>query len=212
MKIGGAKDGVSSIQVYTEDTGSFCQQPSTTPTLNANGTYSTAISIGQLGQDGTSCTIGGVEITDGAGDISLYGDEFQLPSLGLTVTNTPDTTPPVATSATLSVTSLPQSEIPDEGNTVYITVDTKKLLAPIDGSGSTLYSSTGATVGEEGGGAGVGSNGQLMVGIDLPYGLGVGTYTVGFSLTDAGGLTTDYGMPGSAAVPGGALKLTITAG
>ena len=91
-------------------------------------------------------------------------------------------------------------------------MDTKTLLAPIDGSGSTLYSSTGTVVGEENGGASVNGSGQLTIGIDIPYGLAVGTYTVGFSLTDKGGLTTDYGMPGSAAVPGGPLTLTITSG
>ena len=214
MDVSGAEGGVASIQLYldTDGAGSWCSQKSTTPTLNADGSYSVTVAMDELVQNSTTCTIDGVAITDGAGDVSLYGDYFTPTSLGLTVTNTPDTTPPVATSASLSVTTLPQSEISSEGNTVYINVDTKTLTAPIDSSGSTLYDSTGTAVGEEGGGASVGGNGQLTIGIDIPYNLAVGTYTVGFSLTDKGDLTTEYGMTGSAAAPSGTLTLTITAG
>jgi len=214
MDASGAQGGVSSIQLYldTNDAGSDCSQKSTTPTVNADGSLSVTVTMDELIQNSATCTIDGVAITDGAGDVSLYGDYFTPTSLGLTVTNSPDTTPPVATSAVISVASLPQSEIGDDGNTVYLTVDTKKLLAPINGSSSTLYSSSSTVVGEEGGGASVNASGQVMIGIDIPYGLAVGTYTVGFSLTDKGGLTTEYGMPGSAAVPGGTIKFTITSG
>jgi hypothetical protein len=214
MNAGGAQDGVASIQLYldTNGAGSWCSQQSTTPTVNADGSLSVTVTMDELVQGSTTCTIDGVAITDGAGDVSLYGDYFTPTSLGLTVTSTPDTTPPVATSAVLSVTSLPQSEISSEGDTVYLTVDTKKLTAPINGSSSTLYNSSGTAVGEEGGGASVNAGGQLTIGLDIPNGLAVGTYTVGFSLTDKGNLTTQYGMPGSAAVPGGTLKFTITSG
>jgi len=212
MNISGAKGGVASVQTFTQGTGSFCSQPSTTPTAGSNGSFSVSMTQDELIQISTSCTIEGIEITDGAGDVSLYGSTFLQNSLGLTVTNTPDTTPPVATSVVLSVASLPQSEIGSEGNGVYLTVDTKKLLAPIDGSSSTLYSSTGAVVGSEFGGANANASGQVQIGIDIPIGLAVGTYTVGFSISDKGNLTTDYGMPGSAAAPGGTIKFTITSG
>jgi hypothetical protein len=46
-------------------------------------------------------------------------------------------------------------------------------------------------------------------------GLGVGAYTIGFTLTDALGATTSYGVlgnPGSEPVPGGPLVFTVTEG
>lgn len=210
MDVSGAQGGVSSIQLYTLDGVSTCSQQSTTPTIDSDGSLSVKVTMDELIQFRSSCTIDGIAITDGQGDVALYGADFTPTALGLTVTNTPDTTPPVATSAKLNITSVPQSQA--LSTQVYITVQTKSLLAPIDGSASNLYNSSGTVVGEEGGGASVDANGQLMISVYLPAGLAVGTYTVGFSLTDKGGLTTTYGEPGSAAVPGGALTLTVTSG
>jgi hypothetical protein len=52
------------------------------------------------------------------------------------------------------------------------------------------------------------SEGDVQIIADLA----VGTYAVGFALTDEGSPTTEYGMPESAALPGGTLASTNTSG
>jgi hypothetical protein len=213
MDITGAQDGVSSIQLYTFGTGSFCEQVSTTPTKDADGSYSVSLTMDQTsGNGGTTCTIEGIAITDGAGDLSLYGTDFTPASVGVEITTVPDTTPPVATAASMSVTSIEQSQLPTLGNTVYAIAQTKILMAPIDGFSTTVYNSSGTAVATESGGASVGATGQVDLGLGLPDTLPVGTYTVAFSLTDAGDLTASYGGPGQTPVPGGPLTFTVTAG
>jgi hypothetical protein len=213
MDITGAQGGVSSIQLYTSGSDSFCEQESTTPTMDADGSYSISLTVDQTsGNGGSTCTIDGIAITDGAGNVSLYGSDFTPASVGLDITTVPDTTPPVATAASMSVTSIEQSQLPNLGNTVYPIVQTELLIAPIDSFTTTVYNSSGTAVGTEGGGVSVGASGQVDLGLDLPYTLPVGTYTVAFSLTDAGGLTTSYGGPGQNPVPGGPLTFTVTAG
>ena len=212
MDITGAKDGVSSIQLYTYDGASDgCRQQSTTPTVSGD-VYSLPITVYQVIQNSSLCQIAGIAITDGAGDLSLYGIDFTPTDLGLKVTNVPDTTPPVALSATMSLTSIAQSNLADDGGEVYATVQTKTLVAPVDEASSTVYDSSGDAVAELSGGASVNAQGQLMVGLGLPFTLPVGTYTVTFSLTDAAGLTTSYGGKGQTPVPGGPLTFAVTAG
>jgi hypothetical protein len=209
MDITGAQGGVSSIQLYSNG---FCPQSSTTPVKNANGSYSVTLTIPQLIQQSSSCTIDGVAITDGAGDLSLYGDDFTPTSVGIDITNVPDTTPPVATAASMSVTSIEQSQLPDEGDTIFPIVQTETLMAPINGDSTTVYDSSGTVVAESGGGVSVGANGVVDLNLGLPFTLPVGTYTVAFSLTDSGDLTTSYGGPGQKPVPGGPLTFTVTSG
>jgi hypothetical protein len=73
----------------------------------------------------------------------------------------------------------------------------------VSGFSTTVYDSTGTPVpgDEEFGGVSEGADGTVLLGVGLPYGMAPGTYTVGFSVTDAGGLTTSYG-PGGRPVPG----------
>jgi len=51
-------------------------------------------------------------------------------------------------------------------------------------------------------------HGQLQLFV-LTSGLAAGTYTVGFTIVDVGGLQNTYG-PGGLPVPGGPLTLTVT--
>jgi hypothetical protein len=213
MDITGAQGGVSSIQLYTSGTGEPCVQVSTTPTKDADGSYSVSLTMDQaFGNGGSTCTIEGIAITDGAGDLSLYGIDFTSANVGVEITNVPDTTPPVATAASMSVTSIEQSQLPTLGNTVYAIVQTEILMVPIDQASTTVYDSSGTAVASESFGVSVGASGQVDLGLGLPSTLPVGTYTVAFSLTDAGGLTTSYGGPGQNPVPGGPLTFTVTAG
>ncbi len=77
------------------------------PTLNPDGTYSVAVSVFSIA---TSCSVDGIAVVDGAGHVSVYGAEYGLPDLGITLTRVPDTTPPVATGAALSATTITPTE------------------------------------------------------------------------------------------------------
>lgn len=209
----GAQQGISAVYVDAGGaTGGICPQISTTPTVNADGT----VSIPMLVNQGTlSCRINGVAIVDGVGNVALYGSEYGAPDPGVTITQLPDTTPPTVTSASLSTTTIPASKISSTQVSATATVVTP--VAPVTQFSTTVYDSFG-NVAAAGGQRAVnfGSTWQsadntVYLGIYLPYGLAPGTYTIGFTITDAGRLTTSYGMPGTQPVPGGPLTITVTA-
>jgi hypothetical protein len=203
MNVTGAKDGVSSITVDFEP-GGPCSQQTTTPTLNADGTYSIPISMFSIA---TSCSVAGVAVVDGAGDVSVYGAEYGEPDLGIVLTRVPDTTPPVATGASVSPTTLTESP-----NTqgVGLTVDVADAIAPVDQMSVAVFNSSGVAVGGVEGGVTSTLTGPVGIGVVLDAGLPPGTYTVAFQITDAGGLTSSYGYPTSQPVPGGPLTFTVT--
>jgi hypothetical protein len=203
MNVTGAKDGITSITVDFEP-GGPCSQQTTTPTLNADGTYSIPVSMFSFAN---SCTVGGIAVVDGAGDVSVYGTEYGQPDLGITLTRVPDTTPPVATSASLSPTTLTQS--PDSQD-VGLTVDIADAVAPVNQMSATVFNSSGVPVGGVSGGVTSTLTGPVSIGVSLEAGLPPGTYTVGFQITDAGGLTSSYGYPTSQPAPGGPLTFTVT--
>lgn len=210
MDVAGAQDGVSAVYVDTDglnSAGTFCQQTSTTPTVNADGSISVPL---RFDQSGSSCQVDGIAIVDGAGNVALYGTKYDAPDPGLTITREPDTVAPTATSASLNLTTIPQDQIGDPGLVVDATVDAP--IAPVNQFETSVYDSTGAVIptDTEFGGVSEGPDGAVILGVGLPYGMAPGTYTVGFSITDAGGLTTSYG-PGGQPVPGGPLTFTITA-
>jgi hypothetical protein len=66
------------------------------------------------------CQVGGIAIVDGAGNVTLYGSEYNAPDPGVTITRAPDTTPPTATSASLTPTSLPASQTFDNSFTLTL--------------------------------------------------------------------------------------------
>ncbi|WP_063774103.1 RHS repeat domain-containing protein [Streptacidiphilus rugosus] len=210
MRIAGARSGVSSIQLTWSDT-SYCTQTATTPTVDADGGYSVPVRLAQSNNGhAAGCQLLGVVVLDGAGDVALYGASYQAPSLGdVTVQSVADTTPPTVSSAALNVTTIKQSQIGSQS--VHVAVKVGDPTAPVNQFGSHLYDSTGADAGQESGALSVGPDGSASIDLYLPNGLAVGTYTVGFSVTDAGWLTTTYG-PKGLPVPGGALTLTVTAG
>lgn len=211
MRIAGARGGISSIQLGWSDV-SYCRQTSTTPTLNPDGSYSVPAQLYQSTNGHASgCQLTSVTILDGSGDVALYGSAYNAPSVGnVTVQCIADTTPPTASSAVLNVTTVKQSQI---GNQSFV-IDAKvsDATAPVNGFSSYLYDSTGAVVGQEGGGLTVAADGSTMVGLDVPNGLAVGTYTVGFTINDAGWLSTSYGPPKGHPLPSGPLTLVVTAG
>jgi hypothetical protein len=155
-----------------------------------------------------SCTITGIAVVDGAGDVSLYGPEYGAPDPGITITQVPDTTPPVATAASLTSTTLAFSAN-SQFDGLKVTID--DAVAPVDEISVFMYNSSGSGGEVSFGGVQSTLTGTVTFGFSIPAGMAPGTYTVGFELIDAAGLNTFYGTPNGTPVPGGPLSLTITA-
>jgi hypothetical protein len=203
MAVTGESGGITAI--YVDGTAGACGQSSTAPTLNSDGTYSVPLF---MVINNPSCTITGIAVVDGAGDVSLYGSEYGAPDPGVTITQVPDTTPPVATAASLSSTTLAYSA-DSQFDGLTLTIDDP--VAPVDEVGVFLYNSSGSGGEVSFGGVQSTLTGTLTTSVSIPAGMAPGTYTVGFDLTDAAGLTSFYGtMPNGLPVPGGPLTLTIT--
>ena len=204
MSVTGAVQGVSAIYVDADPAAS-CLQFGTTPTVNPDGTVSVPIDDYQ----GTeTCPIYGIAIVDGAGNVALYGPEYNAPDPGLTITRIPDTTAPTATSASLTPNSVPSSQT--FGASLNLTLQVVAPIAPVDQISIFLYDSSGNQVLEQGGGVPSTLTGQLQTYEYIYKSLPAGTYTVGFTLTDLGGLSTSYGTPGGQPMPGGPLQFTVT--
>ncbi|MFF5295254.1 hypothetical protein [Paractinoplanes globisporus] len=204
--VAGLRKGLSSVGV---DFDTFSCYASGSPTL-AGGTVTLAFTMYSRT---ASCTVTGLAIVDGAGDVALYGTKYGAPSPGLTVRQKPDTTPPVVTGASLDVTSIPVSQIGQMS--INLTIQAEILTAPINGISLYLYDSEGTPTQLSFGGTSQGADGTVRTWIDLPWWepIAPGTYTIGFQLSDEGRLTSNWDMPDRAdshAVPGGPLTLTIT--
>jgi hypothetical protein len=204
MKVSGAQQGVTAI--YVDPAGGFgCEGFGSTPTVNPDGTVSGPV----LMFSGTaSCPIAGIAVVDGAGNVALYGPEYGAPDPGVTITRIPDTTPPVATSASLSQASVPSSATGSAN--IELTVNVAAAVAPVDEISVTLYDAAGNVAGTSFGGTGPVLNGPVTSPLPLSFGMAPGVYTVGFTITDAGRLSKSYGMPGAPPVPGGPVQLTVT--
>ncbi|GAA0679944.1 hypothetical protein GCM10010193_37020 [Kitasatospora atroaurantiaca] len=210
MRVSGARGGVSSVEVLFSTMGGYCRQTSATPVQEADGSYSVSATLYRASNGASKCKVTGVVVRDGAGDLALYGTDFNAPDPALSVASIPVTTAPVVKSAELNVTTIAQSQI---GNRSFLaTVQVEPGVAPVNGDSSYLYNSSGVVVGQSSGGTSQTPDGKVNVSLYVPYGLAVGSYTVGFSLSNAAGLVSYYGMPGKPAVPGGPLVLTVTAG
>jgi hypothetical protein len=203
MNVTGAVGGVSAI--YVDFTAGPCRQRFASPTQNPDGSYSVDISMFSFAD---SCSVTGIAVLDGAGDVSVYGPEYGLPDLGINLTRVPDTTPPVATGAQVSPASQPTN--PNSTGFEDLTVDVNDAIAPVNDISTTVFNSSGQIVGGGFGGVIATLTGPVTTSIPLPVGLPPGTYTVAFQLTDAGGLTSSYGYPNSPPVPGGPLVFTVT--
>ncbi|WP_063772009.1 beta strand repeat-containing protein [Kitasatospora mediocidica] len=209
MHVNGAQSGVQTVQLSWAS----CSEVSATPTLNADGSYSVqAVMYQSNNGQPNSCHLTGVSILDGAGNVALYGSEFAAPDPGLTVKSVADTTPPTVTSAALNVTSIAQSKAAMQS--FVVTAKVNSPTAPVNGFSSYLYDSTGTIVGQSLIGTPItpGPDGTVRLNVNVPNPIPVGTYTIGFSINDAGWLSSSYGMPGTPPVPGGPLTLTVTAG
>jgi hypothetical protein len=140
----------------------------------------------------------------------LYGKDYSAPDPNVTVTRTPGTTPPSVSSVSIAPASVAQSQIPN----TYITVTAQAAIgvAPLNQDDLYVYDGSGNVIVHGTGVIGQAADGSVKLAVPLPYGQAPGTYTIGFTLYDKGGLSTSYGTPGGQPMPGGPLQLVITAG
>ncbi len=210
LNVAGAQGGVSAIEVYFGGA-QGCTQKSTTPTALGNGVYSVPATLPQSRNgSAASCSLSGIAVHDGAGGLALYGTDYAAPDPKVTVTSVPDTVAPTASSAKLNITTVALSKFTDQQ--IYVTAHVTEGTAPVNQLASYVYDSTGAVIGQESGGTGVAPDGTLRIDLDWPYGIEAGTYTIGFTITDAGWRSASYGTPGGLPVPGGPLTLKVTEG
>jgi hypothetical protein len=202
MTVSGAKEDVAAIYVDFSVV-SPCTQPTTTPTTGPAGTVSVLVNMLQIAN---SCQVTGVTVVDGAGDVALYGSQYGAPDPGLMLTRVPDTTPPVATGASLSQTTLPESS---SSTFDGMTVDVNDAVVPVDEISVSIFNAAGDIVGGGDGGVSSTLSGPVIASFSVPP-RPAGVYTVAFMLTDAGGLVSSYGYPNTPPVPGGPLQFTVT--
>lgn len=204
MTISGAVDGISAV--YVDGSVGDCVQAA--PATVTGTTVSVPMTIVQLVP---SCTITGIAVVDGAGDVSLYGSEYGAPSPGLTITQVPDT-PPTITSASVSPSTVPEST---SAQTVTVTVTVGNIVAPVQTINGYLFDSSGNQVGGLDGqwqqSPFLGSGATASLSFTVPASLAPGVYTIFLQVIDVAGLHTAYGPgPGGQAMPGGPLQLTVT--
>jgi hypothetical protein len=95
-------------------------------------------------------------------------------------------------------------------NPFTLTLQIVAPIAPVDQLSIYAFDSSGNEVFDQFGGVSFTSTGQFQNFFRLSEFLPAGTYTVGFTLTDEGGLSTSYGTPGGQPMPGGPLQFTVT--
>lgn len=200
--LAGAQQGLERAKVAL---GGPCTPQTDTPVVGDDGAVDIPVTVYSIA---SSCDVTGITVTDKAGNTSLYGTDFGAPDLGLVVRRTPNTTPPVADSAKLSWTTLPDGTQDQVGNS--LTVHTVSHVGVTQFS-VTLFDSSGASVGGAGGGVSPDAAENVSIGFTVRRSMAPGTYTVAFSLTDASGLRAAYGYPNTAPPPGGPLTLVIPA-
>lgn len=202
----GVQQGLTSVVV---NAGFDCYQQGQTPTQNPDGTYSVPITMEPSYYGGSSCQITGLVLTDGAGDLALYGSDYSAPDPGLTISRVADTTAPTVTAASLTSSTI------SAANYAYLSVlaIVSAPIAPVESYSATVYDANGNPTNVQGSGylGFVFDGGTADLSFYVPQSsLAPGTYTVAFTITDAGGLSTSYGGPGQSPVPGGSLTLTVT--
>jgi hypothetical protein len=201
----GAVGGLESVTLDL----SWCSQLDTTPTLLPDGRASVTV---QAYTFSDRCEVKGIALKDTAGNEAFYGKAHGGPELGLKITRTPDTAPPVVLSVSLPKSVWTRSELQKAwGVGITVVVDTNSP-APVTQWSATTYAADGVSSGGGMGGIQEGEDGGLGLSVHTGM-LPVGEYTIGFTLTDAAGNRTSYGYPNNNnPPPGGPLVLTVIEG
>ncbi|MEW1773529.1 hypothetical protein [Streptomyces sp. NPDC086777] len=203
MKPADFRDGIASVTVLLDGCGGSVTE---NPEIADDGSISVAATVPPIYT--RKCAVTGIGITDGAGDTAAYGTDFHGPVLDLVATQIPDTAAPVVNSASLDVTSVPASTL---RRNAVLTLDVTSFVG-VNRFSLTVYDASGEPVGGMSGGISSVTNGPLKLLVPLYEGLTPGVYTVGFTLTDAGDLYSQYGYSNGVGlpVPGGPLRITVT--
>jgi hypothetical protein len=202
MRVAGAQQGLSSVVL--QQTG--CAANTQTPAMAADGTVTIPIFFAFT----EDCTVNGIAITDGAGNVAAYGSYYGLPPLNLATIRTPDTTKPVALTAVVSP-STRAADDPNHNVNVDITVDDDGL-SPLSQYSVTFYDANGISVGGGSGGISQPPPGGVVHLLGV-VNLVPGTYTVGFTIRDRAGNFSQYGYPNMPdhPAPSGPLVFTVVA-
>ena len=201
----GARDGIASVTVTTnpECGGAVANDPP----VAADGSLTVHFFMPPTYPK--QCTVTGIAVIDGAGDLAAYGSEFNGPALDLVVNQIPDTSPPVVLSATFRSSTTTQSQ----GELLTINVSSFAGVSEVE---LFLYNTATGQGGEyDFGGVPSVDGDTIPWGINTS-GMAPGTYQVAFALDDNGGLSSWWGFPAgvspnSQPLPGGPLQFTLTA-
>ncbi|MFF4212412.1 hypothetical protein ACFYZE_24220, partial [Streptomyces sp. NPDC001796] len=207
LRPSGAVGGVSSVQLTNwGDNATQCQQLSTTPTVQADGTVTVPVR-GLRGQ--FSCRLTGLIITDGHGDQAAYGSSLGAPDIDATLTNIPDTVLPTVDAVTVTPGTVPAD---DTQTWIKLTIDVSASTAGVNVLDLYLVDASGHAYPIESGGVPTTFSGPLDQYFTLPQGTAPGTYTIGFRLQDQAYKTVSYGLPGSGSqpMPGGPVTFDVT--
>jgi hypothetical protein len=207
LRASGAVGGVSSVQLTNwGNNATECQQLSTTPTVQADGTVTVPVR-GLRGQ--FSCQLTGLIITDGHGDQAVYGSSLGAPDTDATLTNIPDTVLPTVDAVTVTPGAVAAN---DTQTWIKLTIDLSASTAGVNGLDLYLVDASGHAHSIQSGGVPTTFSGPLDEFFTLPQGTEPGTYTIGFTLQDQGYETVSYGLPGSGSqpMPGGPVTLRVT--
>ncbi|MBU2663636.1 hypothetical protein KOI35_08970 [Actinoplanes bogorensis] len=204
----GAVEGLATVDVIVPS----CTQVSRTPVVREDGSVAVSI-VMPAGYNG-SCHIEGVKLTDGAGNVALYGTDYGAPNLNLFIRPVPDNKPPVVLSARLPKSTWTQQETQDGSRIGFdVTVELDEF-AEVSGYYATLYDIAGETVGGASGGLhDYEGNGVYHLGVYPTRRLEAGEYTIGFSLSDDAEMSSQWGdrNGGERPIPGGPLVVTVVA-
>jgi hypothetical protein len=204
MNVTGAADGVAAIYL------DFAGEPSgqqlncqaspgpLTPASTGPDKESVQFAMASLTR---SCQVDGIAIMDGAGHLALYGSMYGAPNPDLTVSQVPDKTAPVATSVSISPGT--------QAGLDLMTIGVKTQVAPVVDVAMRIYNSDSVLQTAADSNGGVDQQGGSVTFFFGTTGLSPGTYTVGFTISDSGGLSTSYGPGGTKPMPGGTLRFTV---
>jgi hypothetical protein len=200
MRINGPTRSIGAINLSSD-----CPVVSEGTTPFPDGAYRVAM---HMTQAATSCTVNGIEIVDAAGNVAVYGQRYSAPDLGLVATRMADTTPPKVLSVSVNPATVSRSLLPH--TVINGGAQLAAAIAPIEQCTVYVYDATGKIAGQLAEADSDDSGGLVGFTVPLPADAAAGVYTVGFTLTDTGNLSTSYGTPGGNPMPGGPLTVTVT--
>ncbi|MFF2011176.1 hypothetical protein ACFVWY_19180 [Streptomyces sp. NPDC058195] len=199
----GGTGGITSAIVDT-DSVTGCRQKSTTATTAADGTVWVEYEVPSAV---FTCRVTGLIITDGAGNVALYGSEHHAPETGLTITSAPNTVLPEIDGATLSHTTIPAT---DHSTDLRLTVNVSGTTSGVNGYSVYLIDSSERWFPAVTGGTPVTFGGPLAISFPLPSSVAPGTYTIALRLSDRARDSSSFGFPDGTPMPGGPMTLTVT--